>query len=275
MEVNKRSLKTLAKAAIFGCLLSPEMILAEPQNGESPSDKSTVEIEAPHYIQGVNVWGRPGLLYGDSFERFPVGTFGASAHLVFEAIDNGSRFRMPVGFHYMAFSDLSLYAEGELQMLNLPGINATGLGRSTFGGKYGLQGADKELNFGLGCDVSVGPLSNSLRPSTTDFIPTGTVSYVFKNGMLANLAIGTYLPGSGWPIYVRLDAGLAYPLTESLTTLLEIGMHEMGGATNPGSFVAGGIRTNGSIRTQIWVGVRGSEPSPYFLLGGGLQLASL
>ena len=132
----------------------------------------TYAQETPKYAAGVNLWGRPGLILGDSFERFPVGTWIFSTHYAFQSFASGENISLlPLGITFMATDNLVFYANTDYKLFSA----GQGFNLFVVGGKLGLRIDDPAWQFSLGGDVSTGPLSNSLGPATTDFIPTGTV----------------------------------------------------------------------------------------------------
>ncbi len=228
--------------------------------------------DAEKYAPGVNLWGRPGLILGDSFERFPAGTWIFSTHYAFQSFASGENISLlPVGITFMAADNLVLYADSDYKLFSA----GQGFNLLVAGGKLGLRVDDPAWQFSLGCDVSTGPLSNSLGPATTDFIPTATVSYNFPFGLVFNFELGAYLAGGGWPAYIRFDPGFAYPLSSDITALLELtGHNSQEGPTNPGSSVVLGIRGNGPLHLQAFFGLGTSGDAPSYYGGASLLIAS-
>lgn len=221
---------------------------------------------------GVDLWGRPGYLLTESFERFAPGTWIFSTHYAFQSFASGENVSLlPFGLTYMATDDLVLYLNDSYKLYTA----GEGLNLFVVGAKYGLRVADPAWQFSLGGNLSTGPLSSSLGPSTTDFVPEGTVSYCFSNGLTLNFALGVYLPGGGWPSYLRFDPGLAYPLSSDLTAMLELtGHHSQEGPTNPGSSMAFGLRGNGPLHLQAFFGLGTSGDAPSYYGGVSLLIAS-
>ena len=228
--------------------------------------------ETPKYAAGVNLWGRPGLLLGDSFERFPAGTWIFSTHYAFQSFASGENISLlPVGITFMAADNLVFYANTDYKLFSA----GQGFNLLVVGGKLGLRIDDPAWQFSLGGDVSTGPLSNSLGHAATDFIPAGTVSYTFPFGLMFNFELGIYLPGGGWPPYMRFDPGFAYPLSSDITALLELtGHNSQEGPTNPGSSVAFGIRGSGPLHLQAFLGLGTSGDAPSYYGGASLLIAS-
>lgn len=220
------------------------------------------------YLSGPNFWGRPGLLVGDDFERFEPGTWMVSANFMYQSTNVGDELLAPLGLDYMVTRDLNCYVGASFK--DYP-AQANGLGLLIFGAQYGLMPQDSAFQCSLGLDVSTGPFSNSLGSSTTDFVPTGIVSYLFS-GVLFNFELGVYLPGGGWPTYIRFDPGVAYPLAHDLTALFEIGGHQMGGPTNPGSSVVAGLRLGSGLQGQWMFGLGTSDAAPHYYTGLTLSL---
>ena len=233
--------------------------------------EETVKAESSAYAPGVNLWGRPGLILGDSFERFAPGTWILSTHYAFQSFDSGENVSLlPFGLTYMAADDLVFYAGDSYKLYN----EGQGLNLLTAGGKWGIRLDDPAWQFSVGCDLSTGPASASLGSNSTDFIPTVTAAYVFSNGLLFNFEMGAYLPGDGLPPYIRFTPGFAYPLLSDVTALLELTGHQsQQGPNNPGSSMVLGIRGNGAIHLQgfFGLGTSGDAPSYY----GGVSLLML
>lgn len=221
---------------------------------------------------GVNLWGRPGLLIGDSFERFKPGTWILSSHYVFQSYASGENVsQLPLGITYMAADDLVFYAGDSYKLDN----EGQGLNLLTLGGKWGFRLDDPAWQLSLGVDGSTGPAAASLGSSSTDLIPTLTVAYTFNNGLLFNFELGAYLPGDGLPAYIRFDPGFAYPLFSDVTALLELAGHNsQEGPSNPGSSVVLGLRGNGALHLQGFFGLGTSEAAPSYYGGFSLFLAS-
>jgi hypothetical protein len=218
------------------------------------------------------MWGRPGLLIGGSFERFPAGTWILSTHYVFQSFASGENVSLlPFGISYMAADNLSLFMNDSYKLYSA----GQGLNLFVIGGKLGLQIEDPAWQFSVGADMSTGPLSNSLGPGTTDFIPEVTASYTFPFKLMFNFELGGYLPGGGWPTYMRFAPGFAYPLSSDITALLELaGHHSQEGPINPGSATAFGIRGNGPLHLQAFIALGSSGAAPSFFSGISLLIAS-
>ncbi len=221
--------------------------------------------ENKKYGSEVNMWGRPGLIAGGSFERFDTGAWVLSSHFVFQSFPSGENISLlPFGVTYMASDNLVLYGNDSYKFYSA----GQGLNLLVAGGKYGFKIGDPAWQFSLGCDVSTGPISNSLGSNSTDLIPEGTVSYVFSNGLMVNLELGSYFPGNGLPAYIRFTPGIAYPVTDDFTAIFELaGHHSQEGPVNPGSAVALGIRGKGPIHLQGFFGL-GSSPGALSYFGG-------
>ena len=221
---------------------------------------------------GVNVWGRPGLLLGDSFERFAPGTWIASSHFLFQSFASGENVSLlPFGLTYMAAEDLVFYAGDSYKLDN----EGQGLNLLTAGGKWGLRLEDPAWQFSLGMDLSTGPASDSLGSNTTDFIPTLTAAYTFSNGLLFNFEMGAYLSGGGLPAYIRFTPGFAYPVLSDVTAMLELTGHQsQQGPFNPGSSVVLGIRGSGALHLQGFFGLGTSGDAPSYYGGVSLLMAS-
>lgn len=228
--------------------------------------------EAWKAAPGVNLWGRPGLLVGDSFERFAPGTWIFSSHYVYQSFASGENVSLlPLGLTYMASDDLVLYVGDSYKLYN----EGQGLNLFTAGAKWGIRLEDPAWQLSLGCDLSTGPASASLGSNSTDFIPTVTAAYVFANGLLFNFELAGYLPGNGMPSYIQFDPGFTYSLSPDLTAILELTGHKsQQGPANPGSSVVLGIRGNGPIHLQGFFGLGSSPSAPSYYGGASLLLAS-
>ena len=237
-------------------------------SGLGPAQAQETAKAAP----GVNLWGRPGLILGDSFERFTPGTWILSSHYVFQSYASGENVsQLPWGLTYMAADDLVFYAGDSYRLDN----EAQGLNLLTLGGKWGFRLEDPAWQFSLGLDMAAGPASASLGSNSTDFIPTVTAAYAFSNGLLFNFELNAYLPGDGLPTYIRFDPGFAYPILSDVTALLELAGHNsQPGPSNPGSSVVFGIRGSGALHLQGFFGLGTSESAPSYYGGFSLLMAS-
>ena len=111
--------------------------------------------ETDKVAAGVNAWGRPGFILGDSFERFPSGTWIFSTHYVFQSFATGENISLlPFGLTYMAADNLTFYMGDSYKLYSA----GQGLNLFVIGGKLGLRIEDPAWQFSLGADLSAGPL---------------------------------------------------------------------------------------------------------------------
>lgn len=275
----------LVLAFSFG--LSPAAAASKKKKKEEKKKeekRSETRHETRHYgskkvIDGGNIAGRPGYIFGDTANTLEKGQVMGAAHLTFDSW--GSVVQIPVGVTYGVTDKLQINANTSFWAAN--GIS--GIYFLNFGGKYGFTTKTEGLGIAAGLDFAIGPLSNTIYGySTFGFDPYGVVTYTLPDGLQLNGKLGLYVQTynytfgpytfSGSYSFFQCDLGAAYPFDANLTGIAELatnGVVQGGGLGGTPLIV--GIRTGHDVQFQAFGGFDFGGATG-LLLGGGVVLMS-
>jgi hypothetical protein len=226
--------------------------------------KAAEERSKPRsYLTGTNLWGRAGLLYGDTSDVARVGQVEGSAFFTYQSLTSitvgnysagTNMIGIPFGAHYGAAKDVDIYASGDWRNIssstNFPGATA-GPSQSAFninfGGKYRIAAPNVNTpDFSVGGDITI--------PTNTGgqvvFTPKGTCTYILESGMVLN---GEFGVGISTVTYVLADAGVGIPFAEKFLAIGELGASQYGYLN---SMLGLGVRANFSgTKLQALLGI--------------------
>lgn len=275
----------------LGLLFLAALLAAGPVFDVSAQTKKNLSKKTPRKAQavekvfqsGVNLYGRPGLIYTDSAETPAVSKGHVGIHADYESMTGGSAFRVPFGASYGIAQDLQLHAS--LDFLSVSpdvGEGASGLNALTFGGKYAFPASRPSVpSFAVGLDITTSPLSGDLGPSSTDIHPKGMITHTFPSGLVLMGEFGFVITGKktiDTPFgelkvdvddFIQLKGGVGIPFTPALSGIAELSINEYG---DSGSALAFGVRGGRKTGFQAFLGIGLGDAAPDFTLGGGVDL---
>lgn len=240
---------------------------AEPKKVTYSSSTTSVSTHK-HYVTGTNLQGRSGLFYGDTSDVAGQREVEGGVNLTYQSFAGGSLIGIPAGLHFGVDEDVEVsVAEG------LGIMSGGGHSQTTFdgivGAKYKIVAQSSHVpDFSLGGNVMC-PISPSFG-NDVFITPEGTVSYVLpSNGLLLNGDLGVAI-GTNGGTYAKLDLGTAYPFSNRIAGIAEIGANQAGSGA---SIFALGIRAMlGDVKGQLFLGAPLNGGN--ILLGAGIILAS-
>lgn len=239
----------------------------EKEKKETKREAKSTSYEAPrkHYLTGTDLEGRSGLFYGQTSDVAATGAWEGSLHATWQSLYAGvDYFGFPIGAHFGLDKNLEMSLGASLNLLSVPGLTDTHF-TIQGGAKYRIAGEGRNAP-----DFSVG--GTLYVPTYTGgevvFMPEGTCTYTLKNGLTLNGDFGIGISGT---TYVKLDGGVAYPLSPKVTGIAEIGANQ---ATYQDSMFAIGGRfaLGDSTKAQALLGVPLNGGG--VLIGAGIILAS-
>lgn len=237
------------------------------------TSRKTATVEKV-FQNGINLYGRPGLIYTDSAEAPAVSRGHVGIHADYESMTDSSAFRVPFGASYGIAQDLQLHASLDFLSVS-PDMDEgrSGLNALTFGGKYAFPGSRPNTpSFAVGLDITTLPLSDDLGPSGTDIHPKGMITHTFPSGLVLMGELGFVITGKQKEDdFIQLKGGVGIPFTPALSGIAELSVNEYG---DSGSALAFGVRGRGGRKTgfQAFLGIGLGDAAPDFTLGGGVDL---
>jgi hypothetical protein len=260
---------------------------------QAATKKAAVVTQAPanrvssakNYVNGTTQDGRIGMFFTQAAEAPAVGHGNITAAINFASSSGYSAFDMPsVGINYGIVKNMEIAASLPLRIVSPEGGDSQiGLGSVSFGGKYVIP--SQNVNFGVGLDIALGPISEDLGWRTTVITPKGLVTYRVpgSTGIVLNgeFGIGFWSMGDrtydvmgyrvtvdgGSDSFIQVKAGVGIPFTKTLTGIGELGVNQFG---DSGSAMAFGIRTGTKTKLQALVAVGLGDGAPDVTLGGAV-----
>jgi hypothetical protein len=218
-------------------------------------------------LSGANLWGRPGLIFGDTAEVGEVGKLQGSGNFLYESSGLGSSLMLPFGANVVAAPNLNIFLGGAYNAFNyntelFPDRPAASAFAITGGLKYGVKGEEESPDFSIGEDLSV-PTNGAVVVATT----RGCVTYTVDSKLTLNGMMGFAITDT--PYFVG-DAGLAYAFTPNFTGIAEVGANQLGYSNS--ALVAGFRAGQNSFMFQGTLGLNMSDGN--FIGGAGVVLAT-
>jgi len=236
------------------------------------------------YIEGTTQDGRTGMFFSQTADTSAVGHGKITAAVDYGSSSGYSVLEIPLfGINYCVVKNLELGASIPFELVSVDGGDSqSGLGSLTLGGKYVIP--SQKVNFAVGLDIMVGPLSEDLGQSSTDFSPKGMVTYTLPTGMVLNGELGFVITGDqtythvhmdghveevsyNADDYIQLKGGVGIPFTPKLTGIAELGVNQFG---DSGSAMGFGIRTGTKTKLQALLAIGLGDGAPDFTLGGAV-----
>jgi hypothetical protein len=281
----KKILTFMTAAALTLSLASGVMAATKKSTKKAPAKKSAVmkATAQKEVAEGVNVNGRTGLIWAETAQASAKGDFGGSIHLLFMTASESVEFMgtdydysttnivVPFGVRYGAARNLEIGATLDFLSSTVSvedeSETTSGLNDLNLGVKYVIEGKDAPVDFGVGADIVIGPMSDDFGDSATDFAPRGMVTYE-KNGLLLNGMLGFVITGTeGLDDFIQLGAGAGLALSPKLTGIAELGVNTF---NDEAGVLAVGVRTNSKTQLQATLGLGLGDAAPDFVLGGGV-----